>query len=233
MSIKVIAFDADDTLWVNEPFFQETERKFCGLLEDYLPHHSISAELYQTQVQNMSLYGYGVKSFILSMVETALRISENTLGVAVIEKIIALGKEMLEKPIELLEDVEHVLQSLSGHYRLVVATKGDLLDQERKLRKSGLEHYFHHIEIMSEKKEADYQKLIKHLDIETDEFLMIGNSLKSDVLPVLAIGGHGFHIPFHTTWAYEHIEHRVEHPNFRDFATISEVLMYLRPDSQA
>ncbi|MCP1383057.1 HAD family hydrolase [Runella salmonicolor] len=233
MSIKVIAFDADDTLWVNEPFFQETERKFCGLLEDYLPHHSISAELYQTQVQNISLYGYGVKSFILSMVETALRISENTLGVPVIEKIIALGKEMLEKPIELLDDVEHVLQSLSGHYRLVVATKGDLLDQERKLRKSGLEHYFHHIEIMSEKKEADYQKLIKHLDIEADEFLMIGNSLKSDVLPVLAIGGHGFHIPFHTTWAYEHIEHRVEHPNFRDFATISEVLVHLRPDSQA
>jgi putative hydrolase of the HAD superfamily len=230
MSIKVIAFDADDTLWVNEPFFQETERKFCGLLEDYLPHHSISAELYQTQVQNISLYGYGVKSFILSMVETALRISENTLGVPVIEKIIALGKEMLEKPLELLEDVEHVLQSLSGHYRLVVATKGDLLDQERKLRKSGLEHYFHHIEIMSEKKEADYQKLIKHLDIEADEFLMIGNSLKSDVLPVLAIGGHGFHIPFHTTWAYEHIEHRVEHPNFRDFATIREVLTHLRPD---
>ncbi len=227
MSIKVIAFDADDTLWVNEPFFQETERKFCGLLEDYLPHHSISAELYQTQVQNISLYGYGVKSFILSMVETALRISENTLGVPVIEKIIELGKEMLEKPIELLEDVEHVLQSLSGHYRLVVATKGDLLDQERKLRKSGLEHYFHHIEIMSEKKEADYQKLIKHLDIEADEFLMIGNSLKSDVLPVLAIGGHGFHIPFHTTWAYEHVEHRVEHDRFKDFKNISEILPHL------
>ena len=227
MSIKVIAFDADDTLWVNEPFFQETERKFCGLLEDYLPHHSISAELYQTQVQNISLYGYGVKSFILSMVETALRISENTLGVPVIEKIIELGKEMLEKPIELLEDVEHVLQSLSGQYRLVVATKGDLLDQERKLRKSGLEHYFHHIEIMSEKKEADYQKLIKHLDIEADEFLMIGNSLKSDVLPVLAIGGHGFHIPFHTTWAYEHVEHRIEHDRFKDFKNISEILPHL------
>lgn len=233
MSIKVIAFDADDTLWVNEPFFQETERKFCGLLEDYLPHHSISAELYQTQVQNISLYGYGVKSFMLSMVETALRISENTLGIPVIEKIIALGKEMLEKPIELLEGVELVLQSLSGHYRLVVATKGDLLDQERKLRKSGLEHYFHHIEIMSEKREADYQKLIKHLDIQPNEFLMVGNSLKSDVLPVLAIGGYGIHIPFHTTWAYETIEHRVEHPNFRDFTTIRAVLAHLRPDSQA
>lgn len=229
MSIKVIAFDADDTLWVNEPFFLETEQKFCALLEDYLPHHSISQELFKTQIDNIALYGYGVKSFILSMVETALRISDNTIGVTVIEKIIALGKEMLEKPIELLDDVEHVLQSLSGHYRLVVATKGDLLDQERKLRKSGLEHYFHHIEIMSEKKEADYQKLIKHLDIQPIEFLMVGNSLKSDVLPVLAIGGHGVHIPFHTTWAYETIEHRIEHENFRDFKTIKEILTHLRP----
>lgn len=230
MSIKVIAFDADDTLWVNEPFFLETEQKFCGLLEDYLPHHSISQEVFRTQIQNMPLYGYGVKSFILSMVETALRISDNTISVTVIEKIIALGKEMLEKPIELLDDVEYVLQSLSGHYRLVVATKGDLLDQERKLRKSGLEHYFHHIEIMSEKREADYQKLIKHLDIQPSEFLMVGNSLKSDVLPVLAIGGHGIHIPFHTTWAYETVEHLIEHENFRDFKTIKEILTHLKPE---
>jgi putative hydrolase of the HAD superfamily len=230
MSIKVIAFDADDTLWVNEPFFLETEQKFCALLEDYLPHHSISQEVFRTQIQNMPLYGYGVKSFILSMIETALRISDNTIGVTVIEKIIALGKEMLEKPIELLDDVEHVLQSLSGHYRLVVATKGDLLDQERKLRKSGLEHYFHHIEIMSEKREADYQKLIKHLDIQPNEFLMVGNSLKSEVLPVLAIGGHGFHVPFHTTWAYETVEHHIEHENFRDFKTIKEILTHLRPE---
>ncbi|WP_428663587.1 HAD family hydrolase [Runella sp.] len=230
MSIKVIAFDADDTLWVNEPFFLETEQKFCALLEDYLPHHSISQEVFRTQIQNMPLYGYGVKSFILSMVETALRISENTISITVIERIIQLGKEMLEKPIELLEDVEHVLHSLSGHYRLVVATKGDLLDQERKLRKSGLEHYFHHIEIMSEKKETDYQKLIKHLDIHPSEFLMIGNSLKSDVLPVLAIGGHGIHIPFHTTWAYEQIEHHIEHDNFRDFKTIKEILTHLNPE---
>lgn len=230
MNIKVIAFDADDTLWVNEPFFRETEEKFCALLEDYLPHHSLSQELFRSQIQNISLYGYGVKSFILSMIETALRVSDNTIDVLVIEKIIQLGKEMLEKPIELLEGVESVLQSLSGHYRLVVATKGDLLDQERKLRKSGLEHYFHHIEIMSEKKEADYQKLLKHLDIDPSEFLMIGNSLKSDVLPVLNIGGHGYHVPYHTTWAYEHIEHHVEHANFKELQTIKDVLTHLRPD---
>lgn len=230
MNIKVIAFDADDTLWVNEPFFRETEEKFCALLEDYLPHHSLSQELFRSQIQNISLYGYGVKSFILSMIETALRVSDNTIDVLVIEKIIQLGKEMLEKPIELLEGVESVLQSLSRYYRLVVATKGDLLDQERKLRKSGLEHYFHHIEIMSEKKEADYQKLLKHLDIDPSEFLMIGNSLKSDVLPVLNIGGHGYHVPYHTTWAYEHIEHHVEHTNFKELSTIKDVLTHLRPD---
>ncbi len=230
MSIKVIAFDADDTLWVNEPFFLETPRqKFCGLLERLSPPSQHIAGIVRTQVDNISLYGYGVKSFILTMVETALRISENTLGVSVIEKIIGLGKEMLEKPIELLDDVEHVLQSLSGHYRLVVATKGDLLDQERKLRKSGLEHYFHHIEIMSEKKEADYRKLIKHLDIQPNELVMIGNSLKSDVLPVLALGGHGFHVPFHTTWAYEHVEHSIAHDNFRELEKIKDVLVHLLP----
>ncbi|WP_028665604.1 HAD family hydrolase [Runella zeae] len=225
--IQVIAFDADDTLWVNEPFFQETERKLCALLEDYLPHHTVSQELFKTQIQNLPLYGYGVKSFILSMIETSLEVSEKTISLEVIEKIIALGKEMLQKPIELLDGVEEVLQTLHGRYRLVVATKGDLLDQERKLMKSGLAHYFHHIEIMSDKRESDYQKLLKHLDIAPEEFLMIGNSLKSDVLPVLAIGGHGFHIPYHTTWAYEHIEHTIEHPHFQSFSSLREILNLL------
>jgi len=227
MSIKVVAFDADDTLWSNEPFFNETERKLCALLEDYLPHHTVSQELYRMQIQNLPLYGYGVKSFILSMIEVAMSVSEKTISLDVVEKIIGLGKEMLEKPIELLDDVEHVLHSLSGRYRLVVATKGDLLDQERKLKKSGLEHYFHHIEIMSEKREVDYRKLIKHLDIAPEEFVMIGNSLKSDVLPVLTMGGHGFHVPFHTTWAFEQIDHRIEHPNFKEFTSLKEVLAHL------
>ena len=189
MSLKVIAFDADDTLWVNEPYFQEIEHKFCALLEDYLPHHSVSQEMFKTEMQNLALYGYGVKSFMLSMIETALRVSNNTTGLATIEKAIQYGKELLEKPIELLDGIEDVLQTLKGKYRLVVATKGDLLDQERKLKKSGLEHYFHHIEIMSDKQEKDYIKLIKHLDIKPEEFLMIGNSLKSDVIPVLAYRG--------------------------------------------
>lgn len=227
MNIKVIAFDADDTLWVNEPYFKEIEEKFCDLLEDYLPRHTLVKELFKTEIDNLALYGYGVKGFMLSMIETALRVTNNTLSLEVIEKAIGYGKELLQKPIELLEGVEDVLKALKGKYRLVVATKGDLLDQERKLKKSGLEHYFHHIEIMSDKQETDYKKLIRHLDIQPSEFLMMGNSLKSDVLPVLAIGGHGIHIPYHTTWAHEHVENKVEHVNFKQVVHMNEVLTLL------
>ena len=227
MQIKVIAFDADDTLWVNEPYFYETERQFCRLLEDYLPHHTVSRELLQVEIQNLSLYGYGIKSFMLSMIETALKVSDKTITLGAIKKIIELGRELLSKPIELIEGVEEVLIQLKKKHRLVVATKGDLLDQERKLKNSGIEHYFHHIEIMSDKQEKDYQKLIRHLDVKPGEFLMVGNSLKSDVLPVLAIGGKGYHIPYHTTWAHEHIEHTIEHQDFKQLSNIRELLEHL------
>lgn len=224
MSVKVIAFDADDTLWVNEPYFQETERKFCGLLEDYMPHHSLAKELFKTEMDNLRLYGYGVKGFMLSMIETAIRVSGKTIPNEIIEKTITYGKELLEKPIELLDGIEESLQVLKERYRLVVATKGDLLDQERKLKRSGLEHYFHHIEIMSDKQEADYLKLIRHLDITPAEFLMIGNSLKSDCMPVIEIGGHAVHIPYHTTWAHETVEGNYAHPHFREAVHIQEIL---------
>ena len=227
MPLKVIAFDADDTLWVNEPYFVEIENKFCALLEDYIPHHAVAKELFKTEIDNLALYGYGVKGFMLSMVETALRVSRNTVSVETIEKAIQYGKELLAKPIELLDGIDEVLGVLKNSYRIVVATKGDLLDQERKLKKSGLEHYFHHIEIMSDKQEADYLKLIKHLDIKPDEFLMIGNSLKSDVMPVLAIGGHAVHIPYHTTWAHEKMEQTIEHKNFKQVTFIKEILPFL------
>ncbi|RYD80959.1 MAG: HAD family hydrolase [Sphingobacteriales bacterium] len=225
--ITVIAFDADDTLWVNEPYFRETEAQFAGLLEDFLPHHSVVAELYKTEIANLPLYGYGIKGFMLSMVETVLKVTEGKINPEVITRVIELGQQMLNKPVELLDGVEDVLKALSGQYRLVVATKGDLLDQQRKLTKSGLDHYFHHIEIMSDKQERDYQKLLKHLDCKPEEFLMLGNSLKSDVLPVLAIGGHAVHIPYHTTWVHEHIDHAIEHPNFYQMESLSDVLTKL------
>jgi putative hydrolase of the HAD superfamily len=227
MNIKVIAFDADDTLWENENYFQEIEKKFCVLMEEYLPQHSVGRELLRTEIKNISLYGYGIKAFMLSMIETAITISNKTIHVSVVEKIIEYGQELLQKPILKLDGVDEVLENLKGRYRLVVATKGDLLDQERKLRKSGIEHYFHHTEIMSEKGEADYKKLIKHLDIQAHEFLMIGNSLKSDILPVLNIGGHAFHIPYHVTWGHEKIEYEVNHGNFKQFAAIREILTQL------
>ncbi|SEW52073.1 HAD family hydrolase [Chitinophaga arvensicola] len=225
--IKVIAFDADDTLWVNEPYFQETEARFCSLLEDYLPHHTVSQELFKTEMANLSLYGYGIKGFMLSMIETVLQVSENTANPEIFHRVLEYGKEMLNKDIELLDGVEEVLKALFGKYRLVVATKGDILDQERKLKKSGLEHYFHHIEIMSDKKEKDYLKLLKHLDCRPESFLMLGNSLKSDVLPVLALGGHAVHIPYHTTWVHEQIDHTIEDPRFYQFNSMADILPHL------
>lgn len=224
MNIKVIAFDADDTLFVNEPYFVETEEKFLELMQDYLSRQSLSQELFKIEIDNLGLYGYGIKAYILSMIEAALKISDNTINVEAIEKILEYGKELLQRPIELLEGVETTLETLFEKYRLVVATKGDLLDQRRKLHNSGLGKYFHHIEVMSDKKEQDYLDLVKRLDIKPEEFFMIGNSLKSDVLPVLNIGGHAVHIPFHTTWAHERIDHEIKHENFRALDKISDIL---------
>ena len=227
MNLKVIAFDADDTLFINEPYFQETEEKFCVLMSDYLSHQGLSQELFKTEIDNLDLYGYGIKGYTLSMIEAAMKISNNTLSVEVIGKIIELGKELLQRPIELLDGVEETLKALQGKYKLIVATKGDLKDQQRKLHDSGLGPYFHHIEVMADKQEVNYEKLLKRLEIEPNEFFMIGNSLKSDVLPVLAIGGYAVHIPFHTTWEHEKISHKVEHANFRTVEKISGVLKIL------
>lgn len=225
--IKVIAFDADDTLWHNEAFFQDAEKKFCILLENYLPQHTVARELLQTEIKNIELYGYGIKAFMLSMIETAIRITDRSIPNEAIEKIIEYGQEILQKPVDIIDGVDDVLRQLKPKYRLVMATKGDLLDQERKLKKSGLEHYFHHIEIMSEKKEDDFSKLIRHLDIDPSQFAMVGNSLKSDVLPVLNLGGQGFHIPYHVTWAHERVESEINHERFHVLNSIREILNHV------
>jgi putative hydrolase of the HAD superfamily len=175
------------------------------LLSQYETKNKIAQELFKTEIKNLPIYGYGVKGFVLSLLECALVLSNYQLPPETFGKIIAIGKGMLEKPIQLLDGVEEVLKSLQGKYKLIVATKGDLLDQERKLEKSNLSHYFHHIEVMSDKKEKEYLKLVKHLDIIPAQLLMIGNSLKSDVLPLLEIGANAIHIPFHTTWMHEEV----------------------------
>ncbi|QNK64934.1 HAD family hydrolase [Pedobacter sp. PAMC26386] len=226
--IQVIAFDADDTLWVNEPYFQETELMFCRLLEGYMPIQEVSKELYKTEMKNLSLYGYGIKGFMLCMIETLSRITHGKASMEMIDQVIGLGHTLLRQPIELLNGVEEVLKSLQKDYRLVIVTKGDLLDQERKLKKSGLQGYFHHIEIMSDKQTGDYQKLIKHLDCLPENFIMLGNSVKSDILPVLEIGGYAAHIPYHTTWAHEELTDSLEHPRFLALKTITEVIQLLQ-----
>ncbi|MDY0175129.1 MAG: HAD family hydrolase [Bacteroidales bacterium] len=225
--IKTIAFDADDTLWVNEPFFREAGKKLCTMLSDYMPVEQVQEELDKTIVEDLEWYGYGVKAFVLSMIDTAIRISNNTLPATRVQDILNIGRDMLQKPIELLPHVEETLERLNGNYRLVVATKGDLLDQERKLKKSGLEKYFHHIEIMSDKTLAEYTKLLHHLDCHADNFLMIGNSMRSDIVPVLELGAYAAHIPYHMTWAHEQLPYTPEHERFLELECISDILEHL------
>jgi len=225
--IKVIGFDADDTLWVNEPFYQDVEKKFCQIMNPYLTERESSEELFKTEMQNLEIYGYGAKGFILAMIETALESTQEKISSAEVSRILDVGKLLLKMPIRLLNGVEEVLQKLQGSYKLIIATKGDLLDQERKLQQSGLLGYFHHIEIMSDKREKNYKKLLNHLDIEPSEFLMIGNSVKSDILPVLNIGGKAIHIPFEVTWQHENTNDDTDNESFTKVSEISDILKFL------
>lgn len=227
-NIKVIGFDADDTLWVNETYFRNTEQRFAALLQGYETKNKIDQELFKMEMQNLELYGYGIKGFMLSMIESALDLSNGSVPQQTLSEIINLGKGMIAHPVELLEGVEEVLQLLENKYRLIVLTKGDLLDQERKLEKSGLSRYFQHVEVLSDKKEDNYKNLLDHLSVPIEEFLMIGNSLKSDVMPILNLGGQAVHVPFHTTWAHELLP--VENESRRNHLKVNslkEVLKYL------
>lgn len=226
-NIKVIGFDADDTLWVNETYFRETEERFAELLENYETKNKVDQELFKMEMRNLDIYGYGVKGFMLSMIESALDLSNNKIPQKTISDILDLGKKMISHPVELLDGVEEVLSRLENKYRLIVLTKGDLLDQERKLEKSGISKYFHHVEVLSDKKESNYSNLLEHLEINVEEFLMIGNSLKSDVLPILNIGAKAIHVPFHTTWAHEIVENAEQVNGHLKLNNLREVLKYL------
>ena len=219
-TIKTIAFDADDTLWVNETYFRETEERFASLLESYETKNKVDQELFKKEMQNLPVYGYGIKGFMLSMIELALELSNGSVSSKVLQEILMMGKEMIAHPVELLPHIKEVLESLSKKYRLIVLTKGDLLDQERKLESSGLSKYFHHVEVMSDKTPEKYKDLLDHLQIKISEFLMVGNSLKSDVLPLIEIGAQAVHIPFHTTWAHEEVSR--EWANEAEFLTLSD-----------
>jgi putative hydrolase of the HAD superfamily len=225
--INVIGFDADDTLWVNETYFRNTEDKFADLLEKYETKNKIDQELFRTEIKNLDLYGYGIKGFTLSMIECALDLSNNDVSSKTIGALLDLGKEMIAQPVELLNGVEEVLKNLKDRYRLIVLTKGDLLDQERKLERSGLSEYFHHVEVLSDKKEKNYSDLLEHLQIKPSEFLMIGNSLKSDVLPLVEIGARAVHVPFHTTWEHEEVRGPIENKGYMTMSNLTDILEYV------
>lgn len=225
--IKVIGFDADDTLWVNETYFRETEEKFASLLEGFETKNKIDQELFKMEMRNLELYGYGIKGFVLSMIESALELSNNTVSQATMNEILTLGKRMINHPVELLDGVVEVLETLIGKYRLIVMTKGDLLDQERKIERSGLSKYFHHVEVLSDKKETNYLNLLQNLKVDVNEFLMIGNSLKSDVLPLVNIGAQAVHVPFHTTWQHEEVMVNEDDFNYLKINKLTDILKYL------
>ena len=225
--VEFIAFDADDTLWENELYFQEFEKAFCRLLIQYLPDSEASQELFKTEMKNLHIYGYGLKSMMLSMIETICRVTNGDVNGHWISEIIKQVQELLQRPIKLLDGVEEVLSQLSEKYVLVLATKGDLFDQKRKISNSGLQDYFSHIEIMSDKKTADYSKLFDTLNCSSQQFMMIGNSINSDIIPVLELGGHAAHIPYHITWQHEQFEGEIDHPRFIRLNNIRDLLKEL------
>ncbi|MEY4938865.1 MAG: hypothetical protein RIQ93_600 [Verrucomicrobiota bacterium] len=204
----VIAFDADDTLWHNEVIFENVHARYRALLAHYHEAEMVDRTLFATEMRNLELYGYGVKGFTLSAIETAIELTAGKIRPEEIQQLIALGREMLAHPVDLLDGVEETLAHLSSRHLLVVITKGDLRDQQRKLAKSGLAARFAHVEIVSEKNIATYAEIFRRHTIAPERFLMVGNSLKSDILPVLALGGAAAHVPYRITWAAEHVDEK-------------------------
>ena len=202
----VIGFDADDTLWHNEIIFERVHERYRALLARYHDAATVDRTLLATEKRNLELYGYVVKGFTLSAIETAIALTAGEIGANEIDGILVLGREMLAHPVELLEGVADVISELAKEHTLLLITKGDLRDQERKLVKSGLAGRFHLVEIVSEKDRSTYETIFRRHAIAPDRFLMVGNSLKSDILPVLALGGAGAHVPYHLTWAHERVE---------------------------
>ena len=204
--IRVIAFDADDTLWHNEAYFRDAEASFRRMLAAYHDETWIQERLFATEMRNLRHFGYGIKSFVLSMIETAIELTEGQVTGSEIQAIVDLGKEMLAHPTEPLPQVRETLMALQGRYRLMIITKGDLLDQEAKLARSGLGDFFSAVEVVSDKNEATYRGIFDKHQITPGEFLMVGNSVKSDILPAVALGAHAVHVPYETTWIHEHVE---------------------------
>lgn len=205
MAVRVVGFDGDDTLWHSETRFHFTQGEFRELLKRHVPDVDVDARLDSTEMANLSIYGYGVKSFTLSMLETAIELTAGRIPASDLEVILGWGKRMLTQPTELLDQVEETLKQIAGRYDLLLITKGDLFDQESKLARSGLGDLFLGVEIVTEKSVDSYQAIFRRRGIAPGEFVMVGNSLRSDVVPVVTLGGQAVHIPYEVTWHHEHV----------------------------
>lgn len=222
--LRVIGLDADDTLWHNETIFERVHERYRALLARYHDAATVDRTLLATERRNLELYGYGIKGFMLSSIETAIQLTDGRISADEIRTILDLGREMLAHPVELLDGARETIEALARSHRLILITKGDLRDQQRKLAKSGLATFFAQIEIVSEKDQATYATILQRHGIAAAEFLMVGNSLKSDILPVLALGGSAAHIPYHLLWELEHAEHLPDAPGrFFELKTLREL----------
>lgn len=221
--LTTIAFDADDTLWHNERFFQESQQRFARLLDAFADPEKVEQALIAAERRNIGFYGFGVKGFTLSMLETATTLAGDDLPAPTVREILSLGKAMLEHPVEILPGVIDALETLKGEYDLMVITKGDLFDQERKLLQSGLADHFTHVEIVSDKTPETYRRIFDRHGQGTARSAMIGNSLKSDILPVLEAGGWAVHVPHEFSWALEHADEPSEHPRYRRAETVGAI----------
>ncbi|MFN7025290.1 MAG: HAD family hydrolase [Pseudorhizobium sp.] len=221
--ITAIGFDADDTLWQNEQFYRLTEGQFTALLEDYAAGTQISERLLEAEKRNLAHYGFGIKGFTLSMIETAIEITEGKLPVKTISDILDIGRELLRHPVETLPHVEETLRALNGEYLLVLITKGDLFDQERKLAQSGLGELFDAVEIVSDKTATTYRRIFSKVADGPERAMMVGNSLKSDIVPAIAAGCYGVFVPHALTWVVEHVEPPTDAPRFRQIDHVGQL----------
>lgn len=222
--LTTLAFDADDTLWVNEPIFSEAQERCKSIASQFMAPEDLNSKLYEIELKNLEYFGYGIKGFMLSMIETLIQVSDSNISARDVRKIIELGKEMIQHPVHLIEGVEDTLQTLGKDYELMIITKGDLFDQESKIARSGLGDLFDKMEIVSDKTPEHYSRVLAKYQIPIDNMCMIGNSLKSDILPICALGGHAIHIPFHTTWVHERVEpHHTEGKKYYELADITLV----------
>jgi putative hydrolase of the HAD superfamily len=222
--LTTIGFDADDTLWQNEQFYRLTEGEFVKLLGDYAEGEHIASRLLDAEKRNLQHYGFGIKGFTLSMIETAIEITEGNVPARTIGEILDIGRSLLSHPVEALPHVEETLAALAGKYMLVLITKGDLFDQERKLAQSGLGELFDAVEIVSDKTAVTYRRIFAETGDGPERAMMVGNSLKSDVVPAIAAGSYGVFVPHELTWVLEHVEPPREAPRFREISNLGQLL---------